>query len=56
MIGKLQRVSIREVWKHEALDFTTWLRDNIDILNDVRPARRRIGGDNRTSYEWHLAR
>jgi len=35
MIGKLQRVSIREVWKHEALDFTTWLRDNIDILNDV---------------------
>ena len=35
MIGKLQRVAIREVWKHEALDFTTWLRDNIDILNDV---------------------
>lgn len=35
MIGKLQRVALREVWAHEALNFTTWLRDNIDILNDV---------------------
>ena len=23
------------MWKHEAHDFTTWLQDNIDILNDV---------------------
>jgi predicted HicB family RNase H-like nuclease len=35
MIGKLERVSLREVWKHEALDFTQWLQDNIDVLNDV---------------------
>lgn len=35
MIGKLQRVPLRDVWKHEALDFTKWLRDNIDVLNDV---------------------
>lgn len=35
MIGKLQRVKLREVWKHEALDFTKWLRDNIDVLNEV---------------------
>lgn len=33
-IGKLQRVPLREVWKHEAYDFTQWLQDNIDILND----------------------
>ena len=35
MIGKIQRVTLREVWKHEALDFTTWLEENIDVLNDA---------------------
>ena len=35
MIKKLQRVPLREVWKHEALDFTKWLEENIDVLNDV---------------------
>ncbi len=35
MIGKVERVPLREVWKHEALDFTTWLETNIDVLNDV---------------------
>jgi len=34
-IGKLRRVPLREVWKHEALNFTTWLQENIDILNEV---------------------
>jgi hypothetical protein len=35
MIGKLERVELREVWKHEALDFTTWMQDNIDVLGDA---------------------
>ena len=35
MIGKLQRVPLREVWPHEALDFTKWLENNIDVLNDA---------------------
>jgi hypothetical protein len=35
MIGKLQRVPLREVWKHEAQDFTRWLQENLDVLNDV---------------------
>lgn len=35
MIGKLQRVPLRDVWKHEAIDFTKWLQDNIDILNEL---------------------
>jgi RecB family endonuclease NucS len=35
MIGKIERIKLREVWKHEALDFTTWLEDNVDALNDV---------------------
>jgi hypothetical protein len=34
MIGKLQRVPLREVWQHEAYDFTRWLQDNIDVLNE----------------------
>lgn len=34
-IGKLQRIPLREVWKHEAYDFTQWLEQNIDVLNDV---------------------
>jgi len=35
MIGKLDRLPLREVWKHEALDFTRWLEDNLDVLNEV---------------------
>lgn len=34
-IGKLNRVPLREVWPHEALDFTLWLQDNIEIVNEV---------------------
>ena len=32
MIGRIQRVKLREVWSHEAFDFTTWLEDNADVL------------------------
>lgn len=32
-IGKIQRVPLRDVWKHEAYDFTQWLQENIDVLN-----------------------
>ncbi len=35
MISKLERVKLREVWKNEASDFTRWLEENIDILNEV---------------------
>lgn len=34
-IGKLERVSLREVWKHEAHNFTQWLENNITVLNDA---------------------
>ena len=34
-IRKLQRVPLREVWPHEAKDFTQWLQENIDALNGV---------------------
>ena len=35
MIGKIEKVPLREIWKHEAHDFTKWLQDNIDVLSDV---------------------
>lgn len=34
-IARLSRVSLRDVWKHEAYDFTTWLQENLDVLNDA---------------------
>ena len=34
-IGKLERVSLRQVWEHEAYDFTQWLQENIAELNET---------------------
>ncbi len=31
-LSRLEAVDLREVWKHEASDFTPWLADNIDEL------------------------
>lgn len=35
MVGRLERVTLREVWSHEALDLTRWLVDNPDVLTEV---------------------
>lgn len=35
MIGKLKKVPLREIWRDEAKDFTTWLAENIDTLNEA---------------------
>ena len=34
-IERLHRVSLRDVWKNEAYDFTPWLEENIDILGEA---------------------
>lgn len=34
IIGKIKEVPLREVWKHEALDFTKWLENNIDVVSE----------------------
>ncbi len=34
-IGRLERVPLRTVWKHEAYDFTQWLQENVDVLNEA---------------------
>lgn len=33
-ISKIKQVSLRELWKDEARDFTGWLEKNIDYLNE----------------------
>ncbi len=50
-LSRLRRVPIREVWKHEAHDFTKWLLDNADVLSDLlgmdlelTEAERKVGG------------
>ena len=39
MIGRVKRVELREVWPHEARDFTTWLQENIDIVGEATGLR-----------------
>lgn len=34
-IGKIERLALRQVWRHEALDFTTWLEHNTDVLSEA---------------------
>lgn len=35
MIGRIEKVPLRKIWRHEASDFTRWLEVNIDILNET---------------------
>jgi hypothetical protein len=35
MIGNIERLPLRKVWKHEATDFTVWLEHNIEVLNET---------------------
>jgi hypothetical protein len=34
-VARLEPVHLREVWAHEAHDFTAWLGDNLDFLGDI---------------------
>ena len=34
-LGTIKRIDAREVWKHEALDFTPWLKENIALLGSA---------------------
>jgi len=35
MIDRITRVHLRDIWRHEAYNFTRWLQENIDILKEV---------------------
>jgi hypothetical protein len=50
-LGRLHPVAAREVWLHEARDFTPWLLANADVLGEVlgmdlvlSEAEHRVGG------------
>ena len=36
-LGKIDRIPVRDVWRHEALDFTKWLaqEENLTLLGDA---------------------
>jgi hypothetical protein len=34
-ISRLEPVPLRELWPHEARDFTVWLADNLDLLSET---------------------
>lgn len=34
-IGNIRRVPLREVWAHEAHDFTRWLEQNLNVLSEA---------------------
>ena len=34
-IGKIHKVPLREIWRREDTDFSAWLEENIDYLNDI---------------------
>ena len=34
-VGKIERLPLRDVWKHEEYDFTTRLEEIVDVLNDI---------------------
>lgn len=34
MIGRMKKVPLKEVWEHEARDFTSWLEKNIEVLGE----------------------
>ena len=34
-LGKIEAVNVREVWAHEAGDFTPWLAEHLDLLSEA---------------------
>lgn len=53
-IGKLKKVPLREIWQNEARDFTKWLADNIDTLNEVLETNFAVEGTERNVGDFFL--
>ena len=35
MLGKIKKHELREIWRNESMDFTTWMEGNLDHLSQV---------------------
>ncbi len=53
-IGKLKKVPLREIWKNEAKDFTAWLSENVDTLNEALETNLSIVGKERAVGDFSL--
>jgi len=51
IIGRLEQVAIRDLWKHEERGFSAWLESNLDVLSDAigvelsEPQRESLAGN-----------
>ncbi|WP_067434890.1 hypothetical protein [Nocardioides jensenii] len=50
-LSRLEHIKVRDVWAHEAHDFTQWMLENADVLSDVlgmqlelTAAEHKVGG------------
>lgn len=54
LVGQLKRVPLREVWPHEATDFTRWLEQNLDLLSELTGLTLQATDRERTVGEFRL--
>ena len=45
---------MREVWKHEAYEFSSWLEENFDVLNDVLDLNLRSGEREKAAGDFYV--
>ena len=43
-LGTLEEVNLREIWPHEANDFTPWLAENLGLLGDALGLQLKLAG------------
>ena len=49
LIDRLKSIPLRELWRNEAYDFTTWLAENLDFLGAPKLGSK--GGGRRERIE-----
>ena len=53
-IGRIEEVSIREVWPDEANDFTPWLAENLGVLGETLGMEIELGGTEVSVGNYYL--